>query len=160
MKEENVSAETAAQEGTGPMGNEPKGSEPNGSLGKFKSVDALMKAYEELEAEFTRRSQRLKALEKSKAEHSDVPGVPEKELSGTEEGPSSCEGNAESGSEALFRAVTESGEVRERVIAEYLRSLGSVPLMTKGSGVTAPPQKPKTFAEAGSLALGYLKNKK
>ncbi len=155
MKEENVSAETAAQEGKGPMGNE-----PNGSLGKFKSVDALMKAYEELEAEFTRRSQRLKALEKSKAEPAEVPEVHKKELSGTEEGPSSCEGNAESGSEALFRAVTESGEVRERVIAEYLRSLGSVPLMTKGSGVTAPPQKPKTFAEAGSLALGYLKNKK
>ena len=158
MKEENVSAGPAAQEGTEPMGNEPKGSAPNGSLGKFKSVDALMKAYEELEAEFTRRSQRLKALEKSKAEPAEVQ-VQEKQ-SGTEEGPSSSEGNAESGSEALFRAVTESGEVRERVIAEYLRSLGSVPLMTKGSGVTAPPQKPKTFAEAGSLALGYLKNKK
>ncbi len=159
MKEENVSAEPAAQEGTEPMGNEPKGSGPYGSLGKFKSVDALMKAYEELEAEFTRRSQRLKALEKSKAEPAEVQ-VHEEKQSGTEEGPSSSEENAESGSEALFRAVTESGEVRERVIAEYLRSLGSVPLMTKGSGVTAPPQKPKTFAEAGSLALGYLKNKK
>ena len=32
-------------------------------IGKFKSVDALYRAYERLEAEFTRRSQRLKALE-------------------------------------------------------------------------------------------------
>ena len=32
-------------------------------IGKFASVDALYKAYERLEAEFTRRSQRLKALE-------------------------------------------------------------------------------------------------
>lgn len=32
-------------------------------IGKFKSVDALYRAHERLEAEFTRRSQRLKALE-------------------------------------------------------------------------------------------------
>ena len=33
-------------------------------LGKFKDVDALYKAYSSLQAEFTRRSQRLKELEK------------------------------------------------------------------------------------------------
>ena len=33
------------------------------TIGKFTSVDALYRAYERLEAEFTRRSQRLKALE-------------------------------------------------------------------------------------------------
>ena len=32
-------------------------------LGKFKSVDALLNAYNSLEAEFTRRSQRLRELE-------------------------------------------------------------------------------------------------
>ncbi len=39
---------------------------PNTSavLGKFKDVDALAKAYESLQAEFTRRSQKLRALEK------------------------------------------------------------------------------------------------
>ena len=39
---------------------------PNRSavLGKFKDVDALVKAYESLQAEFTRRSQKLKELEK------------------------------------------------------------------------------------------------
>ena len=39
---------------------------PNHStvLGKFKDVDALVKAYESLQAEFTRRSQRLKDLER------------------------------------------------------------------------------------------------
>lgn len=38
----------------------------NGStaLGKFKDVDALMRAYSALEAEFTRRSQKLRQLEK------------------------------------------------------------------------------------------------
>ena len=38
---------------------------PAPDLGKFQSVDALMRAYRELEAEFTRRSQRLRALEAS-----------------------------------------------------------------------------------------------
>lgn len=33
-------------------------------LGKFKDVDALQRAYESLQAEFTRRSQRLRELEK------------------------------------------------------------------------------------------------
>ncbi len=33
-------------------------------LGKFKDVDALAKAYESLQAEFTRRSQKLRTLEK------------------------------------------------------------------------------------------------
>ncbi len=33
-------------------------------LGKFKDVDALLRAYENLQAEFTRRSQRLRTLEK------------------------------------------------------------------------------------------------
>ncbi len=156
MEEENVTAIAAEREGAAPL-----------DLGKFKSVDALMKAYEELEAEFTRRSQRLKALEKSKAEEQNgqpaenIAKPAENAAKPAEEVPApSAEGNTESGSEALYRAVMESGEVRERVLADYLRSLRGVPLMTKGTGVTAPPQKPKTFAEAGSLALGYLKNKK
>lgn len=34
-------------------------------LGKFKDVDALARAYESLQAEFTRRSQRLKELERA-----------------------------------------------------------------------------------------------
>ena len=37
--------------------------EQGADLGKFQSVEALMRAYKELEAEFTRRSQRLRALE-------------------------------------------------------------------------------------------------
>ena len=40
-------------------------------LGKFKDVDALAKAYTALQAEFTRRSQRLKELER-KAENSET----------------------------------------------------------------------------------------
>lgn len=47
-------------------------------LGKFKDVDALARAYGQLEAEFTRRSQRLKKLEK------DVENFQTKSASGLE----------------------------------------------------------------------------
>lgn len=111
-------------------------------LGKFKSVDALLRAYGELEAEFTRRSQKLKALQDA------------------------ADANARTGEEgavrdadALYRMVNENEGVRARVLSDYLASLKGVPLLTNsGVGVTASPNEPKTFAEAGSRALGYFKN--
>ncbi len=48
--------------------NNEEGKEAEGSLyGKFKSASDLLKAYENLEAEFTRKSQKLSMLEKSQA---------------------------------------------------------------------------------------------
>ena len=52
---ERVTAETAEAE---------NGNNAASVLGKFKDVQTLMQAYTDLEAEFTRRSQRLKELEK------------------------------------------------------------------------------------------------
>ena len=40
-----------------------KGERANNPYGKFKDAESLLKAYESLESEFTRRSQRLKAIE-------------------------------------------------------------------------------------------------
>ena len=66
---ENVYKETVQTE-TGVMtqaGQEQENSAPekvSTDLGKFRSVDALVKAYEALQSEFTRRSQRLKELER------------------------------------------------------------------------------------------------
>ena len=121
-------------------------------LGKFKSVDALVRAYGELEAEFTRRSQRLRALEeqsKAQPEQTDTPSAPE---------PARPERES---AEALYRAVNENEGVRARVLSDYLESLKGVPLMTgSGTGVIAPAARPKTFAEAGKLAVGYLKTRK
>lgn len=62
MEEENKTADPEIQTDAAPQAAQ---SVPQGNLGKFKSVDALMRAYKELEAEFTRRSQKLKALEES-----------------------------------------------------------------------------------------------
>ncbi len=67
----------------------------------------------------------------------------------------------EDGNEALYRAVSQNEEVRARVLRDYLDSLRGVPLlMGAGRGIQAPADRPKTIAEAGALALGYLKTMK
>lgn len=118
---------------------------PAPDLGKFQSVDALMRAYRELEAEFTRRSQRLRALETSAPHDADA----EK---GAAQG---------ADSEALLRAVRGNEEVRSRIVGEYLAALPGVPLMAgTGAGVTAPAARASTLKQAGAMALGYLKHQK
>ena len=61
-QEENVYEETTRTEQTMAVGEEEKGSTVPS---KFKDVDALVRAYESLQAEFTRRSQKLRELEKT-----------------------------------------------------------------------------------------------
>ena len=121
-------------------------------LGKFKSVDALAHAYKELEAEFTRRSQKLKALQgRKETEPADAEN--EGAFVGTET-------KAEPADDELYRLVTGNEGVRTRVLNDYFASVRGVPLMAGGgAGVTAPVQKAKNIKEAGSLALGYLKKK-
>lgn len=110
-------------------------------LGKFKSVDALLRAYGELEAEFTRRSQKLKALEEAASEKSEAAGAVREE--------------------EIYRMVNENEGVRARVLSDYLASLKGVPLLTNsGVGVAAEKAAPKTFSEAGARALGYLRKNK
>ena len=121
--------------------NSETGGEPQPDLGKFKSVDALLRAYGQLEAEFTRRSQKLKALEDAASQQSEEAGAVREE--------------------ELYRMVNENEGVRARVLGDYLASLKGVPLLTNsGVGVTAEKAPPKSFAEAGKYALGYLKNNK
>ena len=150
MASENTFGEVAAQE------NDPQKQPQQADLGKFKSVDALMRAYTELEAEFTRRSQRLKVLE----EQNKVQEEPQK--SGQTESPSAVrQAQNVATSDELYRAVMDNEGVRARVLGDYLQSLKGVPLLSNtGSGVAAPVDRPKSFAEAGSLALGYFKTAK
>ncbi len=70
MIEENVGVKKTAGTEDGAEAQKGRGEEEKASTvpNKFKDVDALVKAYEALEAEFTRRSQRLRALEKEAEE--------------------------------------------------------------------------------------------
>lgn len=116
-------------------------------LGKFQSVDALLNAYQALEAEFTRRSQRLKELESgNKAQNMPEAGAPSRE-------------SIISGEELLKAALSDEG-VKRAVIEEYLKTVSankSVPLISGGLGSAAPKNAPKSVREAGALARQFLK---
>ncbi len=109
-------------------------------LGKFESVSALLAAYKSLEAEFTRRSQRLKELEEgNKAREVSNEGAPSRES--TDKG-------------------VDDG-VKNAIIEEYLKTVASgksVPLIVGGVSSAAPRFAPKTVKEAGALAEKFLKN--
>lgn len=114
-------------------------------LGKFKDVQTLLKAYSDLEAEFTRRSQRLKELEHG--------NKAETEPDGAEASPSRQD-------ELLKRALSDD-KVRDAVIGEYLKGVAEgkgVTLLSGGGGVSAPRAVPKSVKEAGRLASEFLKN--
>lgn len=133
---ERVTAETAEAE---------NGNNAASVLGKFKDVQTLMQAYTDLEAEFTRRSQRLKELEHG--------NKAETEPDGAEASPSRQD-------ELLKRALSDD-KVRDAVIGEYLKGVAEgkgVTLLSGGGGVSAPRAVPKSVKEAGKLASEFLKN--
>lgn len=132
-------------------------------LGKFKDVDALMHAYRELEAEFTRRSQRLKALEEaSRSDGTNAPPpAPDPAVGGSAADRPPAHAGQDPDSAALYAAVSENEEVRRRIVGEYLDSVRGVPLMTGGGApVRAPSRHVSSISEAGALALSFLRNHK
>lgn len=109
--------------------------------GKFKNVEALMSAYLALEAEFTRRSQRLKEFEENKAAEAPSPECIDEEQ--------------------LLSAALDSKKVRDAVVGEYLKTVlngKGVPLIVGGVSCAAPQSSPKSVKEAGALVKQFLKN--
>ena len=114
------------------------------SLGKFKDVNALIHAYNSLQAEFTKRCQRIKELEGT------VKTV-DKTTAPTE---ISVEGNDH------LQSITD--EDKQQILKEYLKEVVTGKQTAKlldgsGMGLSTPVTKPKTIAEAGALAIQILK---
>ena len=112
--EENVYGKTAeaesVAEATTPAREAMDGGEKHSTaLGKFKNVDALKKAYEALQAEFTRRSQRLKELERRSENFSKDKGT-----TGFE--------SARSGAEKR-REIASERKVEERAFQTFVEDL-------------------------------------
>ncbi len=110
------------------------------SFGKFKDANALLTAYNNLEAEFTKRCQKVKELE---AKISAV----DKEQSPAE---------TERKKEDL------SNEEKDDVLKAYLKELLSrkqraIVLDGAGVGAKTPSARPKTLEQAGMLAKDLLK---
>lgn len=115
------------------------------SLGKFKNVNALIHAYNALEAEFTKRCQRIKELEG--ATQSVDKAV----------APKDCVAE-----EKIEEQVVISKSDKERILKEYLKNvLGlkqkAVLIENEGNGIKTPVKKPHSLQEAGVLAKEILK---
>lgn len=112
------------------------------SLGKFKDVNALLSAYSSLQAEFTKRCQKIKELESALT-------TVDKE-----------EPPTETASEP-HQPVEISEEEKQEFLKEYLhgvlgRKQKAVLLDGAGVGVKLPVSRPKTIAQAGMLAQQFL----
>ena len=135
------------------------------NLGKFKSVDALLNAYNSLEAEFTRRSQALRELEEreraAKAAREEVrkdngqrgrereASAVLPEVIGEEQTAANAE-SAVSDSELADRVR----RITEAYLAEHAAMRESAPyIMAEGGSFSAAPaQRARSLEEAGKLA--------
>ena len=111
------------------------------SLGKFKDVNALLAAYNSLQAEFTKRCQRIKELERSVAVDKDTP--------------------TEQTAEAVNRTLSITEEEKRDFIRGYLKEImgaksKAIVMDGSGAGIKTPANKPKTVEEAGSLFKNML----
>lgn len=112
------------------------------SLGKFKDVNALLNAYNSLQAEFTKRCQKLKELEGS---HN------------VEQAPASADVGGEEKTQN-----NDTSKDKEQILKDYLMGVvnskqQAVILDGVGVGVISPVSKPKSITEAGNLAKQILK---
>ena len=112
------------------------------SLGKFKDVNALLSAYSSLQAEFTKRCQKIKELESALISVDKVDPPTEKESEPEQ-----------------TVAITE--EEKQEFLKKYLhgvvgRKQKAVLLDGTGVGVKLPVSRPKTIAQAGMLAQQFL----
>ena len=121
------------------------------SLGKFKDVRSLLNAYNSLQAEFTKRCQRIKELEGAKIDKAEAPTIDvENQV-----------GKHEEKAEVSKEQAETTAKTKEEILKEYLSDVLSnkqkaIIMDERGVGVKAPPSKPKTIAEAGNLAKQIL----
>lgn len=160
-KEENVMQKEVPMPETAqaqtPKTEENDAEKSSGTYGKFKDADALLKAYNSLQAEFTRRSQRLKELlDETGKNNRVVSSGPVTETSGEASSPAIVPLTADENSSK--RAIDPAE--RERIIAEYLQEVknSAVPVAKGGVGLFTPRVSPRSIAEAGNMALEYLKH--
>lgn len=131
-------------------------------LGKFKSVDALLNAYNSLEAEFTRRSQRLRELEERLRAENDTPaqaaGDTERAVNGgkppEQAAPRAAEVEREL-ADKVRRIAEEYFAARERAANEK----ASAPyIMAEGGSFSAAPAvRARSLDEAGRLAAEFFR---
>lgn len=149
------------------------------NLGKFKSVDALLNAYNSLEAEFTRRSQALRELEE-RERAAKAAREEEKNGSGERAGHSASPAPFKQGgtepprgadtvsdgelAEKIKKIAEEYFAARETQMRQAAATRGSaqgefapIILAEGGSFSAAPAPRVRSFEEAGKLAADLFR---
>ncbi len=108
------------------------GVENSEGKGKFKDTEALENAYGSLQAEFTKRCQRIKELESELAVVKNTKPQISKE---------------------------DKIEIIKEYLGD-IKAGKSTTVLAGGQSVVSPPKKPKTVAEAGRLANEFIKSLK
>ncbi len=144
------------------------------SLGKFKDVNALLNAYNSLEAEFTKRSQRLKELEGKinldKANQSLIgvnDGTSKENVTDFTQATTETAPNVSLGEDENNLSKTQeeiASQNKDEILKEYLKEVLSnkqkaVIMDGVGVGVKAPTDKPKSITEAGNLVKAMFLSK-
>lgn len=124
------------------------------SLGKFKDVNALLAAYNSLQAEFTKRCQRIKDLEARIAVDKDSPTEKTEETVASD-----AKAVAKVSDENQTSGITD--EEKENFIKGYLKEImgaksRAIVMDGLGTSVKTPVHKPRTVEEAGRLAKELL----
>ncbi|MCL2675204.1 MAG: hypothetical protein FWE84_01245 [Firmicutes bacterium] len=118
-------------------------------IGKFDSPESLLKAYERLEAEFSKRCQKLKEFEKEN-------GQLKSDLNDNQRYDKYAV-TALANEGFVAANVLPREDIRRKVIDDYLTALtreGSAYVLRSDTGKSAltPPAKPGSLAEAKRLA--------
>lgn len=129
--------------------------------GKFKSLDALLQAYNSLEAEFTRRSQKLKELE-SKVENLQQATEDTNASTSTVDLQNRAIVQTTQNTERVAMSSKDMHDIITDVVQECLHKhlqQTAPPILRDTSGFAkAPSQKVATLEEAGKLAEEFFKN--
>ena len=130
---------------------------------KFKTTESLLQAYTALEAEFTRKSQKLKEVEIERDELRGNIAARAEEI----ESPvaNSPDVKDSVNNEEIINTENIDSRVKEAVIKDYLRafsnnSMPSVIQANNSTFNTVPSVKPATLTDVKSAVLAFFENKK
>lgn len=155
------------------------GNENSEGKGKFKDTEALENAYGSLQAEFTKRCQRVKELEGMMAKIDKVEKpvsddkvkdvYNEQSLKATENIGENGNGESSTPKPASIGEILNSipsgttDKLKEQVLKDYLKSViegkpQAIIMDGLGTGLKTLSKRPTTFQEAGNFAVELLKN--
>lgn len=155
---ESLTEEVVAKE-VQPQTSATEDKEEGSKIGKFKDVDALYTAYNNLQSDYTKKCQALSLLEQKLKDKEEL-STPDNEQKEVEKVVSTIDRN-----DFVQEYVFRNEDLKDKILARYFDEINipkSPKLIASDRGsafVLSPNEKPKTFDDAGKLAKNLLNNK-